>query len=221
MPREPCQKGTSVLPVIETLRAHPDRKKLVPESLWKYFDDHLLVSAWYPEQDYFALLQALVKTIDPKAVGGDVWRYFARYSVKKDLAGVVQGSNEPPASAGAQPRGVYRNFAAGASGDPELLFRRATRLWSQYHDSGDMRIHGARPRTNTVVVQLTSFHVPVEGFVRLQGYYLEEFGALIGVTLESKVTRSTARGDSYCEWEYAIARTPESEAFVASLPPLG
>ena len=39
MPREPCQKGTSVLPVIEALRAHPDRKKLVPEPLWKYFDE--------------------------------------------------------------------------------------------------------------------------------------------------------------------------------------
>ncbi len=225
MAREPRQKGTSVLPVIAQLKGHPDREKLVPQPLWKYFDDHLLVSGWYPESDYFQLLQALVKTIDPKAVGGDVWRFFAKYSVKKDLAG-ANASVPPPADgrqdtngdARSDPRGVYRNFATSASGDPEQLFRRATRLWSQYHDTGTMQVLGGRPRTNAVIVQLLNFHIPVDGFVRLQGYYLEEFGRLIGIALESKVTRSTARGQPHCEWEYTLERTPASEAYVASLP---
>jgi hypothetical protein len=213
--REPCQKGTSVLPVILRLKAHPDRHKLVPEPLWKYFDDHLLVSGWYPERDYFVLLQALVKTIDPKAVGGDVWRFFAKFSVKRDLGGVDTGGAVP-----AETKGVYRNFATAASGDAEQLFRRATRLWSQYHDTGTMRISGGRARTNAIVTELIGFHIPIDGFVRLQGYYVEEFGHLVGVELESKVTESTARGQSCCEWEYTLARTPSSEAFVASLPPL-
>ena len=42
----------------------------------------------------------------------------------------------------------------------------------------------------------------------------------MGVGLESKVTQSTTRGDPRCAWEYTLARTPASEAFVASLPPL-
>jgi hypothetical protein len=29
-----------------------------------------------------------------------------------------------------------------------------------------------------------------------------------------QVTRSTARGDSFCEWEHRLARTPASEAYV-------
>jgi hypothetical protein len=83
-----------------------------------------------------------------------------------------------------------------------------------------MQLLGGRARTNSAIVQLTGFHIPVEGFVRLQGYYLEEFGRLAGVELVSKVARSTARGHELCEWEYTLARTPASEAFVASLPPV-
>jgi hypothetical protein len=227
--REPRQKGTSVLPVIAQLKNHPDREKLVPQPLWKYFDDHLLVSAWYPEEDYFTMLQALVKTIDPKTVGGDVWRYFARYSVQRDIAGGDSGSDSKistdaksstPGKSSTEIKAVYRNFASDMSGDPSQLFRRATRLWSQYHDSGSMQVSSGRARTNSVFVRLIDFHIPIEGFVRLQGYYLEEFGHLVGVELKSKVTRSTARGQEYCEWEYTLARTPVSEAFVASLPPV-
>jgi hypothetical protein len=215
LPREPCQKGTSVLPIIAALKANPDREKLVPQHLWKYFEDHLLVSGWYPEKDYFALLEALVKTIDPRAVGGDVWRYFARFSVKRDIGGTDAGGVRTPA----ETKGVYRNFATG-TGDPEQLLKRGVRLWSQYHDSGTMRISGGRVRTNSVFMQLVGFHIPVEGFVRLQGYYLEEFGRLVGVDVESAVTKSTTRGSRYCEWEHTLGRTPASEAYVASLAPI-
>jgi hypothetical protein len=211
LPREPSQKGTSILPVIAALKAHPDRERLVPQHLWKYFDDHLLISGWYPEKDYFVLLEALVKTIDPKTVGGDVWRYFAQFSVKRDIAGIEAGGGGAP-----ETRGVYRSFGRG-TGDPAELFKRGVRLWSQYHDSGTMRISGGRPRTSSIFMQLTGFHIPLEGFVRLQGYYLEELGALVGVQLESTVTKSTARGSTYCEWEHTLAPTPESEAYVASL----
>jgi hypothetical protein len=199
--------------VIKQLKAHPDREKLVPESLWKYFDDHLLVSGWYPEQDYFVLLQALVKTIDPKTVGGDVWRYFAKFSVQRDIAGGDAGGE-----AQAKGKGVYRNFAASAHGDPEQLFKRGVRLWSQYHDTGTMRICGRRMKTDSVVMQLAGFHIPLEGFVRLQGYYLEEFGRVLDIELESTVTRSTARGSAYCEWEHALGHTPAADAYIASLP---
>jgi hypothetical protein len=214
LPREPCQKGTSVLPVIHALKAHPDREKVVPQALWKYFDDHVLISGWYPEKDYFALLDALVKTIDPKTVGGDVWRYFARFSVKRDIGGADAGVAAAP-----ETKGVYRSFAKGTD-DPEQLLRRGIRLWSQYHDTGTMRISGGRVRTNSVFMQLVGFQIPIEGFVRLQGYYLEEFGKLVGIDLESTVTKSTTRGSSYCEWEHTLYRTPASEAYVASLPPV-
>jgi hypothetical protein len=215
VPRNPCQKGTSVLPVIATLKAHPDREKLVPQPLWKYFDDHLLVSGWYPERDYFTLLEALAKTIDPNAVGGDVWRYFAKFSVQRDIA----GASLPGSTVGGA-KGVYRNYAAVDPSDPAQFFLRALKLWSQYHDTGTMQIRGGRVTTNSVVTELVGFHIPLDGFVRLQGYYLEEFGRLVGLEIESKVTRSTARGNPTCEWEYALARTPVSEAYVTGLAKL-
>ncbi len=32
-------------------------------------------------------IEALVKTMDPAAFGGDVWRYFAKFSAQQDIAG--------------------------------------------------------------------------------------------------------------------------------------
>ncbi|MGH7438764.1 MAG: hypothetical protein ACRENE_24005 [Polyangiaceae bacterium] len=214
MSREPCQKGTSVLPVVAALKAHPSGRSLVPASLWKYFDEHMLVSGWYPERDYFALLEALVKTIDAKAVGGDVWRYFAKFSVQQDISGASARATGATASHG---KGVYRNFGTSAVGAPEQLFRRAIKLWSQYHDTGTMQITGWRTTTERVVMQLVGFAIPMEGFVRLQGYYLEELGRVVGVAVESTVTRSTARGHRYCEWELDLAPTPASQAYIGTL----
>jgi hypothetical protein len=207
-----------VLPVVAALKAHPNGKSLVPMALGKYFDEHLLVSAWYPERDYFALLEALVKTIDARAVGGDVWRYFAKFSVQQDIAGGGPGGGGGAGTSAGAGKGVYRNFGTSAVGDPEQLFRRGIKLWSQYHDTGTMRIAGWRPMTERVVMQLTGFQIPIEGFVRLQGYYLEELGRVVGVAVESTVTRSTARGHPYCEWELDLAPTPSSQAYVGALP---
>ncbi len=204
-----------MLPVVVALKNHPDRERLVPKELWKYFDEHLLVSGWYPERDYFVLIEALVKTIDPGAVGGDVWRYFAKFSVKNDIEGAPT-----EATAEAHNKGIYRRFAAVGASDPASVFLRANKLWSQYHDTGRMEVHGGRVEKNSVVSRLLGFHIPIEGFVRLQGYYLEEFGRVVGVGLESKVTRSTAKGDPFCEWEFTLERTPSTLAYVASLPAL-
>jgi hypothetical protein len=141
--RVPSQKGVSVLPVVVALKRHPDGRKLVPERLWKYFDEHLVVSGWYPERDYWV---------------------------------------------------------------------------RQYHDTGRMEVTGGSAETNSVFMRLSGFVIPLEGFVRLQGYYLDEYGRLVGMELRSKVTLSTARGDKFCEWEHQLVRSPATEAFVRSLP---
>ncbi len=48
----PCQKGTSVLPVVAALKAHPDREKLCAASpLESTSATTWLVSGWYPERD--------------------------------------------------------------------------------------------------------------------------------------------------------------------------
>jgi hypothetical protein len=199
------------------LKQHPHGRRLVPAHLWKYFDEPVLVSGWYPERDYWVLIEALVKVTDPATVGGDVWRYFAKLSARNDVGGQQVSGTSVDTSGH---RGVYRNFATVGELDPPSFFRRAARLWSQYHDSGRFEVVGGRVETNGVVMRLIGFVIPIEGFVRLQGYYLEEYGRIIGLELQSTVTRSTANGDTFCEWEHRLARTPETEAYVASLPPV-
>ena len=215
MGRPPSQKGTSVVPVVLALKQHPDARKLVPESLWKYFDEPVLVSGWYPERDYWVLISALVSTINPASVGGDVWRYFAKFSAQRDVGGQEMRSS-PDDKGGA---GIYRMFAADGA-DPEGFFRRATRLWSQYHDTGRMEVVGGRSVANAVIVRLSGFSIPIDGFVRLQGYYMEEYGGLAGLEVTSYVKRSTASKDTVCEWELRLGRTPATEAYVAGLPPV-
>jgi hypothetical protein len=206
-----------VLPVVLALKQHPDRDKLVPRQLWKYFEEPILASGWYPERDYWVLIAALVKTIEPDAVGGDVWRYFARFSAQRDIGGQeVRATADDRATTA----GVYRNFAAVDAADLKSFFRRATRLWSQYHDTGRMEIVGRLPETTAVVMRLSGFVIPIEGFVRLQGYYLEEYGRLVGIEASCSVTRSTANDDPFCEWQVHLPDSSAANAYVASLPPV-
>lgn len=204
-----------MLPVVLALKHHPDRQKLVPRELWKYFDEPLLISGWYPERDYWVLIAALVKTIRPSTVGGDVWRYFAKFSAQRDVGGQEGTLPNSDKQGGV---GIYRSFADGDMADPENFFRRALRLWSQYHDTGRMELAGARPEMNAVMVRLTDFIIPIDGFVWLQCYYLEEFGRLVGFDVTGTVRHSTANKDTYCEWQYVLGRSPTTEAYVRSLP---
>jgi hypothetical protein len=188
---------------------------LLPPSLWRYLDDPIQVHDWYPERDYWVLLEALVKTLDPNIAGGDPFRYFARFSVQLDIGGRrpkgVRGTPSPAT-------GFHSAFAVAT--DAPSFFRRAELLWSEYHDTGRVELAGGRPERNLVVLRLLDFFIPVEGFVRLQGYFLEEYARLIGFELSATVSRSTAQGDRYCEWECTLGRTPETEMYVTSLPPV-
>jgi hypothetical protein len=212
--RPPSQRGISVLPVVQALKKNLDAWNFLPPSLWRYLDDPIQVFDWYPERDYWVLLEALVKTLDPETVGGDAFRYFARFSVQLDIGGrrPKGGKTRSPAT------GVHSAFAVAS--DPRSFFRRAELLWSEYHDTGRIEIAGRRAGRNTVVLRLLDFVIPIEGFVRLQGYYLEEYARLVGFELSATVIRSTVAGDPYCEWDCALARTPATEEYVVSLPPV-
>ncbi len=201
------------MPVVQALKQRPEARGMLPEALWKYLDEPVLISGWYPERDYWVLISALVKLLDPAQVGGDPWRYFAQFSAQRDIGGQNPATVTEEQSAAT---GVYRNFSNMT--EPDSFFSAAMRLWKQYHDTGRMELVGARRDSNTLVMRLIGFVIPIEGFVQLQGYYLEEYGKLIGIELVSKVTRSTARKDPFCEWEYCLARTPATIAYVASIP---
>lgn len=211
--RKPSLKGTSVIPVVLALKQQPDPRKLVPERLWKYFDKSLLVSSWYPEEDFWILIEALANAVDPATIEEDVWRVFARSTAQRDLGEEdVEGFAEETSGS----VGIYRVFASKGMA-PESFFRRVIALWSQYHDTGRLEVMGGSREKNSVRTRLTGLAIPIEGFVRSLGYYLEKYGRIVGIKAESTVLRSTAKGDAYCEWEVRLGRTPATEAYVAAL----
>lgn len=159
----------------------------------------------------------LVGTVDPSAVGGDVWRYFGMISAQRDI-GVTQELIAEESRLTIQ--GVYRHFAKGDKGNVAGFVRRALTLWPQYHDTGTMEVCGGRAATNSMFVRLTGFSIPLEGYIRLQVAYTEEYGRLSGIPITGKVVRSTAKGDPFCEWEYTFGRNDQTEAFVRGLAPL-
>lgn len=211
--REPCAKGTSFLPLVVALKNLPNAREVVPERLWKYLDTPIMVSGWYPERDFFVLIDAFVGTMDP-AVVGDPWTFIGVTSAQRDIGGSQASVPEELRVS----EGLYKRFAGEA--DIEVFMKRGAKLWEQYHDTGKIELRGARVKTNSVVSILKGFSIPIDGYVRLNAAYTEEYGRLIGIDIKGKVLRSTARGDPFCEWEYTIGRTPASEAFIASLPQL-
>ncbi len=214
--REPKTKGTSFLPLVVGLKNLPNWREIVPKALHGYFEEPLIVSGWYRERDYFTLLEALVGAMDPAAAGGDAWRFFGIAAAQRDIGGsedqALQESRVRP--------GLYQSFRTAGPSDISLFVKRASMLWEQYHDTGKIVIHGGRRRSNSLVSRLSGFSIPVDGYLRLQVAYTEEYARLVGIEVKGAVTRSTARGDPFCEWEYTFARTPASEAYIASLPPL-
>lgn len=212
--REPNSKGAAFPPLIAALKNLPNWEEIVPTALRKYFEEPVLASGWYPERDYFTLLEALVRALEPQAPGADVWHFFGVTAAQRDIGGC---QDQLPEEVRVR-QGLYQSFKSGGPADVGTFVKRAIMLWDQYHDTGEVVIHGGRRTTNSIFVRLIGFVVPVEGYLRLQAAYTEEHARLVGIELYGAVTRSTARGDPFCEWKYTFARTPASEAYVASLP---
>lgn len=205
-----------MVPLVLALKNLPNHRDIVPRSLWRYLDEHIVVSSWYPERDVFKLLEILVSTIDPKQVGGDAWRFLGIISAQRDLGGL---QDQVPEENRVEGQGLYRHYAR--TGDEvDVFMKRAIKLWSQYHDTGTIEIQGGRAATNTLVVRLIGFQIPIDGYIRLQIGYTEEFARLVGIPLQIKVVRSTTKGDPFCEWDYTFERTASSEAYIRSLTPL-
>ncbi|HVU04215.1 MAG TPA: hypothetical protein VHE30_20800 [Polyangiaceae bacterium] len=207
-------RGTGVLPVVHGLKMLPGGREMVPEALRHYLETPVAVADWYPEADYETLIQILASLIPPRSVGGDVWAYFGRTAAQRDLAG-LQEALAPAARM--QSVGAYRRLAEGARGVLGLALR-TMKLWGLYHDAGELVAFRKEDAPGILVVQIRRFSFPCDGLVDLQLAYMAEFGRLVGVRMEGRVTQSTVRGDPVCEYEFRVEPTPENLASLAKLP---
>jgi hypothetical protein len=117
-------KGVNLIDLVKTFRALHRAGQITapPPEEARFLEERILVSSWYPIEDFWRLAQRV-----HAAMGGT------------DKVGHTMG--EVGASAALQ--GVHRIFLK--EGDPAATVRSIERIWSSYFDFGEVRVEGENP----------------------------------------------------------------------------
>ncbi len=205
-------KGTCIAPIVAALRSHPKRDALVPKHLSKYFEQPVLVSGWYPNDDYFQLLEIVANAFERRQFGGDPWVRMGTAAAQRDIAGVQDVGEHMRIAQG----GVYKKYGRVEGGIAGFV-QRAAKIWSQYHDTGHYEIVGRIPGRTAFVRRMVGFHATVAAYARLQGAYVEEYARLVGLEMKVSVLCNTAQGDPHSEWVCDLKPSEETSAYLDSL----
>ncbi|MCG8462333.1 MAG: DUF2378 family protein [Holophagales bacterium] len=150
-------KGTGILGVVRLLAERRNHTEpLLPVDLRPYLDRQILVSSWYPEADFLALLRTMVH-FTPKH-GGDPWRWLGRESARVDLVE------------------IYSSMVQ--KGSPWGTLQRLPRLWRLYHDTGKAEVGVAGETRAQVFVE--GYPFPGEDFSGFMAGYLDTMLELAG-----------------------------------------
>ncbi len=130
-------KGIAIINAIKALRSMKDAaRKALPEHLHRYLEERIMISSWYPEEDFLALLRALAKVMpDP---GMDPFEFMGRVSARADLGG------------------VYAHLIR--QGDPAATLRRTAITWGLYHDTGKQEVVASGD--GYVVTEISGYVLP-------------------------------------------------------------
>jgi hypothetical protein len=187
----------------------------IPAELRHYLEEPILISEWYPERDCQTLVRVLADSVDPSAVGGNVWEYFGRVGAKRDVGGSQDSVPEAQRTAAA---GFYRRFADGVKGDAASAFEHAVRLWVVYHDTGRMAVYRSPQDDCMVVLRLSNFTVLYPEYLDMLTGYTLEYTLLRGVRAEGGVVSSPKGKKDHHEWHFRVPRTPANIASLKALP---
>lgn len=86
----PQAKGTNLIPAVKFLRAHKDRALArLPAELHVYLEKRVLPGSWYPEEDFMAMMRALVAMVgtDERAA----WEMFGVQAADAHASGPYEG----------------------------------------------------------------------------------------------------------------------------------
>jgi hypothetical protein len=188
-------KGIAVVGTVAAMKANEElfRRRLRPELL-RYLDEPIHLSGWYPMEEYLELMRALAITLDPKSMGGDVYRALGIIGAKRDL----QGNQTPvPEDQRVERAGLYRSTL-----DNELSLssriRRALWLRSLYYSSGHYEARRSGERSLRLL--LCDFPVVSSELCRIgTGYLIEVFRAPPKGWVDK--TSCRAHGAEECAWE--------------------
>lgn len=187
-------KGTAVVGTVAAMKANEALyRKALPEHLQHYLDEPVLVSGWYPMEDYLELLKVLAANVDPKLMGGDAYRAFGIIAARRDLKGI----QTIPEDHRVDRPGLYRSAVDSELGLSGRI-RRGLWLRSLYYSSGHYEATRAGERTLRLV--LRDFPVISAELCRVgTGYLIELFHQPPKGWVEKLSCRALGRGE--CAWE--------------------
>ncbi len=214
---EPRHKGVGVLAVVKGIKANPRARAQVPADLSSYLTRPILPSGWYPEHDYNVLIELLARYVDCAGGAADVWTTFGRAAARHDIAGERNGL---AGDAAGETVGIYRKFAAANARDVAGVFLRLEKIWSLYHDTGQLRVARHAEHASTVVVRISGFRFAFRGLMELQTGFMSEYARLLGLSIQASLVRSTGGGEPCSEWHCRLPQSAEHLATIRALPSL-
>jgi len=130
-------KGATIINAVKALRLRKEEaRKFLPERLHWYLRERILISTWYPEDDFLEILRALARIMpDP---GMNLFEFMGRLSARTDL------------------KGVYAHLIR--HGDPAGTLHRTSIIWGLYHDTGKETVVDSGD--NYVVTEIAGFDHP-------------------------------------------------------------
>ena len=168
-------KGTVMLELVKTMRRMADRSRaLLPAELHHYLEERIVLAAWYPVEDYVAMLKVLPKLFPDAAA--DFYVQIGRRSAKEQMAG------------------VYGRLAGDKS-------RKATAtLLAAMFDTGEMKV--VEREAGRAVTDWVGFAAPCREVCAIFTGYQQERMMLQGFEdVVARHTRCRAEGASVCRWQ--------------------
>jgi hypothetical protein len=167
-------KGSVVVDLVKVLRKHKAAAQaLLPPALAHYLGEKILVSSWYPLEDYIALLRATGRVLAD--LGPDVFEQMGR------------------ASARAHMDGTYRHLR-DATGK-----RASVALLGSMYDTGRLEVVERAP--SRAVLEHVDFAIPAaEVCATFTGYNAERMRMLGFEDVHVRHTECRAHGASACRW---------------------
>jgi uncharacterized protein (TIGR02265 family) len=172
-------KGTLVSGVVKALREDSERAlPLLDPSLHRYFSEHILSTAWYPENEFWAMVDVMAQLAPPdRDAYRDLGQREARVHVET----------------------VYSALSHIAEADPPRVLSRLTHLWPLQHDTGKLVL--GHVSSNELLLALVDYAIVSETACRTITGYCEGLFEWIGmknVTVERVHCRGF--GDADCDW---------------------
>jgi hypothetical protein len=207
-------KGTGFLQVTTALKAHPRGPGETPAALRHYLTDDLLMTEWYPEQDFLALMAALARCLEADGMT-DVWAYFGRVTAERDLKGT---QDHIPVARRSKKAGIYRGFAAEQPLDAGTALTRMIKLWTLYHDTGRLVVGRSASNDYNAVFRVYEYDFMIPNFTKMLTAYWSEYLKIVGLRATLRLGRTTTGPSSFTEWEVTFEQSPELVHSLASFP---